>query len=190
MLAKKYPRAEVTLIEFQKGLIELAGRNIVVNELQDRVKAHHLDIRRFPAGLGQFDIAVSNPPFRKPHSGLLNEDAERSVARHEIEITLKELLIGASSILRARGRFCLIYHPLRLAELIGGLEAVNLEAKRLRFVHGSSEAEAKMVLVEAVKGGKGGIKVERPLFIYGEDGAYTDEMRRIYGEDLNRDDAP
>jgi tRNA1(Val) A37 N6-methylase TrmN6 len=39
-----------------------------------------------------------------------------------------------------------------------------------------------MVLIEAVKGGKAGLKTERPFFIYNEDGSYTDEMREIYNE--------
>lgn len=187
LLAKKYPKAKVTLLELQRGLHELALRNIVINALEDRVEALNLDIRRLPAGLvqsGQFDLAVSNPPFRRPLSGLLNEEPERAVARHEIELSLGELLGAAASLVKAKGRFCLVYHPVRLSELMDGLRAVRLEPKRLRFVHGNEHAEAKMVLVEAVKGALMGIKVERPLFIYNGGGGYTDEMVEIYGGGL------
>lgn len=37
-----------------------------------------------------------------------------------------------------------------------------------------------MVLIEAVKGGRVALKVEPPLFIYNDDGTYTDEMKKIY----------
>jgi tRNA1Val (adenine37-N6)-methyltransferase len=58
----------------------------------------------------------------------------------------------------------------------------NLEPKRLRFVHSNLKSEAKMVLIEAVKEGKSGLLVERPLYLYDADGQYTDEMLEIYGK--------
>jgi len=65
-------------------------------------------------------------------------------------------------------------------ELIETLKKRGLEPKRLRFVYSNISSEAKIILLEAVKGGKGGIKVEKPLYIYKEDGSYTDEVRKIY----------
>ena len=187
LLAKKYPEAEVTLLELQEGLFKLSKKNILLNSLGNRVSAIKCDIRKLPEGLiaggrcPRFDLAVSNPPFRKPLSGRLNIDKERAVARHEIEIDLKGLLKAASGLLRARGRFCMVYHPLRLPELMAELKRVKLEPKRLRFVHGNTKAEAKMLLLEAVKDGRPGLKVETPLFVYKEDGGYTEEMEGIYG---------
>jgi tRNA1Val (adenine37-N6)-methyltransferase len=55
-----------------------------------------------------------------------------------------------------------------------------MEIKRLRFVHSTSSTEAKMVLVEAIRGGRTGLKVEKPLIIYEENGDYTDEMLALY----------
>ena len=37
-----------------------------------------------------------------------------------------------------------------------------------------------MILLEAVKGGRGGLKVEKPFYIYIDNGSYTDEMNKIY----------
>jgi tRNA1Val (adenine37-N6)-methyltransferase len=56
----------------------------------------------------------------------------------------------------------------------------GIEAKRMRFVHSTRRSEAKMILVEAVRGGRAGVKVEDPLYIYGEDGGYTQEMEKVY----------
>ena len=55
-----------------------------------------------------------------------------------------------------------------------------MEPKRLRFVHSSPATEAKMVLIEAVKRGRTGLKVEKPFYIYSKDGSYTDEMKAVY----------
>ena len=37
-----------------------------------------------------------------------------------------------------------------------------------------------MVLVEAIKNGRSEMKIENPLYIYKEDGTYTDEMKALY----------
>lgn len=181
LLAKKYPESRVTLIEIQKGLHELSRKNIRLNGLDSRVEALRADVRELPPGLGPFDIALSNPPFRKPLSGRLSEGEEKAIARHEMKISLGELVSSAAGILREKGRFFIVYHPLRLSELMHELRAVGLEPKRLRFVHGKAASEGKIVLLEAVRHGRAGLKVEPPLFVYAEDGGYTAEMREIYG---------
>lgn len=185
LLAKKYPESEVTLFELQQGLASLARRNVALNSLTDRVSVINADIRNMTSHTAQgnsFDIAVSNPPFRKPRTGLISQEEEKAVARHEINLNLPELVSAADRLLKAKGRFFLVYHPERLAELVETLRKERMEVKRLRFVHSSVSSTAKMVLVEAVKDGRRGLKVERPFYIYDESGAYTDEMRHVYGD--------
>jgi tRNA1Val (adenine37-N6)-methyltransferase len=184
LLAKKYPHSQVTLFELQESLVSLAEKNTSLNHMNDRVKVVKCDLRNH--GLlssppsRHFDLVVSNPPFRACKSGLLNIEEEKAIARHEIMLKLDELADAAAALLKIRGRFCLIHHPNRLAELIVALKKRGMEPKRLRFVHSSSATEAKMVLIEAVKGGRTGLKVEKPSYIYNEDGSYTDQMKAIY----------
>jgi tRNA1Val (adenine37-N6)-methyltransferase len=137
-----------------------------------------------PALAGTFrsyDLVVSNPPFRKLKSGLLNIEEERAIARHEIKLSLHEFIAAASSLLKTKGRLCLIYHPSRLSELIDALRNQDIEPKRLRFIHSTLSSEAKIFMLEAVKGGRAGLKVDNPLFLYNQDGSYTSEMENIYG---------
>jgi tRNA1Val (adenine37-N6)-methyltransferase len=183
LLAKKYPAARVSLLELQKGLYALAKRNIVLNGLEHRAAAVWCDLSNLHTAHcspSTFDLVVSNPPFRKHMSGRINVEEERAIARHEIKMKLCDVVRAASSLLRARGRFCLVYHPNRLAELGDSLKSERLEPKRIRFVHSDDSTEAKMVLVEAVKDGRAGLKVESPFFIYTRQRGYTDEMQRIY----------
>lgn len=189
LLAKKYPDANVSLFELQEGLAAIAGKNIALNSLEDRVEIIKTDIREISpchssTGTNCFDIVVSNPPFRKPKTGLISPDEEKAIARHEIKLRLPELVGVARCLIKSKGRFFLIYHPERLTELIGTLKEEGMEVKRLRFVHTHVLSEAKMVLVEAVNGGRGGLKVERPFYIYSENGGYSDEMREVYGESI------
>lgn len=183
LLAKKYTGAYVTLFEIQDSLIGLAEKNILLNHLKDRITVIKCDLKILPASSLKSrpcDLVVSNPPFRRLKSGLLNVEEEKAIARHEIKLRLQEFIDAASALLRPKGRLCMIYHPYRLSELMAALRKKDVEPKRLRFVHSTMSSESKMVLVEAVKGGRTGLKVEKPLYIYKHDGGYSDEIEAIY----------
>ncbi|MDA8432863.1 MAG: tRNA1(Val) (adenine(37)-N6)-methyltransferase [Nitrospiraceae bacterium] len=184
LLAKKYPDATVLLAELQESLYRLVEKNIRINGLEERVSALLADINDIGSACpaASCDLVVSNPPFRKPLSGRLSLGQERAVARHELRLRLPALAKAASHLLRAKGRFCMIFHPERLVEVIDALREVKLEPKRIRFAHNDAGAVSKIVLVEAVKGARPGLKVEKPLILYGADGSYTDELRGMYGE--------
>ncbi|MDA8154955.1 MAG: tRNA1(Val) (adenine(37)-N6)-methyltransferase [Actinomycetota bacterium] len=204
LLAMRYTGARVFLVEIQKGLFELALRNIEINGLSGRVVAINADLAsighkgpgkfQIPAGLkdspvkdltGAFDLVVSNPPFRAPSAGRLSEDQERAIARHELAVTLRSLTLAASRLLKSGGKFCMIHHPERLAEIMDTLQAAGLAPKRLRFVHGGMDMVSKMVLIESVKGARGGLAVEKPLIVYQPDGSYTPEIAAMYESEAN-----
>ncbi len=183
LLARKYTSAQVLLIELQESLFSLAQRNITINGLGERVTAMMADIADIRNVLSpiSLDVVVSNPPFRKPTTGRLSIGKERQIARHEMRMTLPDLAGAASYLLKEKGRFFMIYHPERLLEAIDTLRQNRLEPKRARFAHNDPDSVSKMVLIEAVKDGQSGMKVERPLFIYKPDGSYTDEVQEMYG---------
>jgi tRNA1Val (adenine37-N6)-methyltransferase len=183
LLAKKYPDSRAVLFEIQESLVRLAQNNLAINCLEHRAEVVGCDLRLLPASgfsAGKYDLVVSNPPFRLAKSGRLNISEEKAIARHEIRLNLCELIEAASFLLRAKGRLCMIYHPGRLSELIRILREKECEPKRLRFVHSNRSSEAKMVLVEAVKRGRAGLRVERPFYIYGDEGGYSQEMKQVY----------
>jgi tRNA1Val (adenine37-N6)-methyltransferase len=183
LLARKYKTSRVVLVELQQSLVKLAERNVVHNGLGARVRVEHADIINICDRIEPMssDLVVSNPPFRTVASGRLSLGEERAVARHEMRLRLPDLAEAASSLLGTRGRFCMIYHPERIADVIAALRENRLEPKRIRFVHNTSDAVSKIVLVEAVKEGRAGLRVERPLLIYNKDGSYTKELRDMYG---------
>lgn len=181
LLARKYPEAHVTLFEIQESLAKLAEKNVQLNKLEKRVSVVKTDIKTLPKR-SIFDLIVSNPPFRRLKSGRINIEEERAIARHEINLSLSDLIKSAANTVLAKGRFCLIYHPWRLSELFVTLRKNDFEPKRLRFIHSNPSTEAKMVLLESVKGGKIGLKIEKPLYIYEENGEYTEEIKSIYNK--------
>ena len=50
----------------------------------------------------------------------------------------------------------------------------------IRFVHSYLQSEPKLFLIEGISGAKPALKVLKPLVIYGENGEYTDEVKRLY----------
>jgi tRNA1Val (adenine37-N6)-methyltransferase len=181
LLAKRLEGVKLKAVEIQKELAKRARRNVSLNRLDDRIEVLSRDIKdlRGIFTANEFDFVFANPPFRKPETGRMSKDEERAVARHEIEITLPDLVKTASYLLKHSGRFYLIYHPFRFAELISILRSAGLEPKRVRFVHSRQGEEAKMVLIESLKGSRTWLKVDPPLFVHEKGKAYTTEMRDI-----------
>jgi tRNA1Val (adenine37-N6)-methyltransferase len=181
LLAKRLKGARITAVEIQKGLAGRAARNVHLNSLDERIEIlekNIMDLKKiYPAN--KFDFVFSNPPFRKTKTGRLSIFEERAVARHEIEITLPDFIKTASYLIKHSGKFFLIYHPFRLAELISLLQKAKLEPKRIRFVHSKMGEEAKMVLIEAVKGSGTWLKIVPPLYIYERANTYTPELIKI-----------
>ena len=184
LLARKYTGAKITLVELQQSLYRLAVRNIAMNDLSGRVEAVLCDIRQVKEMFTymSYDLVVSNPPFRRPATGRLSVGEERAIARHELALQLSDLALAASYLLKVKGRFFMIYHPERLLEVFDTFRQNRLEPKRIRFVHNDVTAGSKIVLIEAVREGNPGIKIEKPLYIYNEDGSYTDEVSSMYGD--------
>jgi len=184
LLAGKYSDAKILLVELQESLYNLAERNVLLNCMEDRVKVMLADIKDMRKTVlpMSYDLVVSNPPFRKPETGRLSPGNEKAVARHELRLKLEDLAATVSHLLKARGRFCMIFHPERLFEIIDTLRRTRLEPKRLRFVHNDIYATSKIALIEAVKDGQAGIKIEKPLFMYNEKGEYTAEVNEMYGK--------
>ncbi len=169
-------------VEIQEDLADLAARNLRLHRLQDRFEILHMDLgemtSRFPAG--SFDWITANPPYRRVGTGRLNPDPERASARHELAASLEDYCRVTAHLLRQRGRAFLIYPAERLADLVSALVGAGLEPKVLRFVHPRPERAAVWILVEAVRGGGKGLRVEPPLVVEDSGGRYTEEMQGIF----------
>jgi tRNA1Val (adenine37-N6)-methyltransferase len=189
LLARRFPLLRVIGMELQASLVSVARQNVLHNGLAAQVSLVQADARHaaslFPAG--EFGTVVCNPPYRVVGSGRLNPNLEKAMARHELTLTLAQLVQACQHVLTRGGLLALVYHPSRLAELCARLEAAHLRPRRMRLVHATPQAVATMVLVEAVQGGAGALTVLPPLFVYAARGCYSAEMRAIFaGRALQR----
>jgi tRNA1Val (adenine37-N6)-methyltransferase len=127
-------------------------------------------------------VVYFNPPYHKVHSGRINPDGEKALARHEIQGTLDDFMAAARYLLKDSGYLFLIYPAVRFVELMHRMRLNGLEPKRVRMVHSQRSSRGAFALVEGIKGGGEELEVLAPLFIYGEGGGYTDDMRGIFNE--------
>lgn len=182
ILAQRFRCGRVLGIEIQDELVAIAKRNVVLNGLAGRIEIRRGDVRHRETLCGpqSFSVAVFNPPYRRLRSGRMNSDPEKAAARHEIEGTITDFLTAAVYALRPEGRVYAIYPAARMVELISRIRECGIEPKRLRLVHSRLDGGGKFVLVEGVKGGREGLNVVPPLFIYQDVGVYTPEMAEIF----------
>ncbi|MGE5416983.1 MAG: tRNA1(Val) (adenine(37)-N6)-methyltransferase [Acidobacteriota bacterium] len=182
LIASLQPECSVTGLEIQESLADRARRSLRLNQLSHRVKIITGDLRDCKTILqGQkFSQVVTNPPFWRAGEGKTPNDQENLVARHEAEANLNDFIEAAAGLLSHHGRLSLIQRAARTDEIIRRCHEHNLVASRIRFVHPKANKPANLVLVEAVKGGRGYLNVLPPLIVYSENGQYTAELLDIY----------
>lgn len=182
LLSKKVEASKVIGIEIQKDVAEMALRSVELNNLQNIMQILNEDVKSLSLEKNSFDYVVTNPPYKKIGTGIINKEDKQIISRHETTVNLDEWLKVASNLLKDNGAIYMIHRPERLNEIIENLRKYRLEPKRIRFVYPKVSKDANLVLIKAVKYANSFLKVEKPLIIYNEDGSYTDEILKIYEE--------
>ena len=169
-------------VEIQQPLASVARRNLQIHGLEDRFRILCMDLKELPSRFPgkSFDWIAVNPPYRRLHSGRMNPDPQKAMARHEVTASLKVICEVMETLLRKKGRAFLIYPASRFAGLVTQLCSVGLEPKYVRPVYPKSGEKARWILVEAVCGGGEELFVDEPLFVEDERGNHTEEINRIF----------
>ena len=182
LLCGKTQLSEITGIEVQKEVYEMAKRSIQLNHLEDRFKIIQDNILNLNNHFEKntFDAIVTNPPYKKKETGVQNEDTRKLISRHEIEANLEDFIKISKDMLKDKGEFYIVYRPERLVDLLSLMRKYKIEPKKIRFVYSNVNAVSKLVLVQGVKNARPFLKLEPNLYIYDENGNYTDEILKIY----------
>jgi len=154
----------ITALEIQEEMAELAARNVARNSLEDNIKIKNIDVKNLKEG-NSYDCVISNPPYMTIDGKKLNPSDGKAVARHEICLTLAELVENAKRLLKPRGQFYIVHRSYRLGEILMELEKNGFSPKRIKNVYSDRYSEGKLVLVEASKGRKEILSIEQPLYL-------------------------
>ena len=129
-----------------------------------------------------FDLIFCNPPYFEydGNNAQVNELDQLAKARHEIDITIKEIIQISAYLLRNKGYFTLVFRSDRVFEVVEMLKAHNLAPKRIKYCYTGKDKDSKLCLIEAVKDASQGVKVEYPIFIYDDNGEKTEYIKKLY----------
>lgn len=184
LLSAKYEISKINALEYQEYVADMAKRSIKYNDLDTLISIEQGDIRNIrqiyePQSV---NAVTCNPPYMELSTALKNNKTSLSIARHEIECTLEDVIYAANYVLKQGASLYMVHRPNRLVQIMSGLAKYKLEVKRLRFVHSKKDKPANLVLIEAVKGGGAWLDIEAPLIVYNNDSSYTEEILKIYGK--------
>jgi len=168
ILASRYPDVTIYGAEILKEQVDIGRQNVIDNGMTDRVTILHQDIKTILPALtsGPVDVVISNPPHIKKASGRTNPDPRIAVARHEIHVTLEDIIAAARRMLRPAGRLIMVYPASRVADIITHMRQAKIEPKTLTAVYTRPDSPARRILIEGVKGGRPGVTITRPLIVH------------------------
>lgn len=183
LLSAKTGASHLTGLEIQEDSADMAWRSVRLNGLETKISIVTGDIKEAGSlfDAASFDVITCNPPYMTAQHGLTNPEDAKAIARHEILCTLEDVIEQTAKLLKSGGNFYMVHRPFRLAEIIVLLRTYKLEPKRMQLVHPFVDKEPNMVLIEANRGGKPRMTVEKPLIVYREPGVYMEEIYEIYG---------
>ena len=185
MILSTLTDAELYGIELQDEIYELAKESIEINNLQDRITIIHDNMKNLDKYFepNSFDIILSNPPyFKLNENSNINDNIQKTIARHEKEKTLSEIVFIAKKYLNNNGTFAIVHRTDRLIEIIEEFRKNNIEPKRIQLIYPKENTESNMVLIEGRKNGNVGLKVLKPLIAHKSNGEYTDEVKKMFKE--------
>jgi len=182
LLAFRGAAGHLTGVEIHPPLAALARRNVMLNGFSRLVEILEADLKLIQRDQipGPVSLVVSNPPYREIASGRLNPNREKAFARHELLADLGAVVKAAARLLPTKGRLALIYPARRLSRLFREVTEAGFTPKCLTLIHGSLDSPAKLVHLEAIRGGGEELRINKPFAVYGADRRYTAEMAAMY----------
>ena len=141
-------------------------------------------------------VRVSAPLFVDPETGLndnlngyekavnfiCNENNKKLISRHEITASLEDFIRTASFLLKDLGEFYMVHRPDRLVDIFYEMRKNKIEPKKIKFIYPNKNKKTNLVLIKGIKNGKQFLEFENNLYVYNEDGNYTNEILKIYNK--------
>lgn len=188
LLCAKTNLSQIIGIEIQKEVAEMANRSIILNNLENKFKIININLKEIKNNKinylekNSFDYIITNPPYKKLNTGKINENEKKLISRHEITASLDDFIEVANYLLKDKGTIFMVHRPERLADILEKMRKEKIEPKEIKLVYPKVNEEPNLILIKGVKNAKPFLKINKPLYIYNEDGSYTDEILKIYNK--------
>ena len=182
LLSQKINPKKIVGVEIQEDVAKMAEKSVKLNDLEDVIEIKNLDLKEIDKSFdrGSFDAIVSNPPYKKMRTGLVNDNEKKFISRHEVKCSLEDVVRKGFEMLKDKGEFYMVHRPERLVQIIDVFRKNKIEPKVIRFVYPKVDKKPNLILIKGVKNGRESVIVEEPLIVYKDEGVYTDEILKIY----------
>jgi tRNA1(Val) A37 N6-methylase TrmN6 len=176
--------ANIDTVDNHLPAIQNARASVAMNHLEHQIKVHLLDVQTAYQTLGNdfYDVVVCNPPYltAAKHQAMVKAPRQ-AVARHEVSLTLEDVIIAAKRLLKNKGILSMIHRTDRLDELMQICLKHRMVVKTLRFVHSQGSESSQVMIVTIKKGARaGGLQVLPPVITMDEFHQYTEQIKAIY----------
>ena len=181
-LAARIPGLAGLGLERDPGMAALARANIAANALSG-LAVQAADLTAWAAD-APFDHAFANPPWHEA-TATPSPDARKDAARRAAPSLIAAWAASLARALRPRGTLTLILGADHLATGLAALSAAGCGSPLLHPFWPKPGRPARLVLLRAVRGGRGPARLLPGLTLHQPDGRFTPEAEAIL-----RDGAP
>ena len=184
LLCGKTELKKVIGVEIQEEVAKMAKKSILLNGLEGRFEILNCNIKELNKIYKKqtFDVIVTNPPYKKQNSGIVNENEKKVISRHEITANLEDFIKIAKDLLKDKGEIYMVHRPERLVDILELMRKYRIEPKLLKMVCPNKNKEPNLVLIKGVKNAKPFLKIEKNLYVYDTENKYTKEILEIYNK--------
>ena len=169
-------------VEYQECVYELAIQSILENQKQNQIKLVCEDVCNLNKlfSSDSFDVVTCNPPyFKTSNVDFINNNSVKSLARHEITLTLEDVIRQGSYLLKNGGVFAMVHRTERFVEVLDLMRKYRIQPKRVQFVYPKKGKNSDLFLIEGIKNGHDGLALLNPLIVHKDNNTYTDELLDI-----------
>ena len=184
LLCGKTELKKIIGVEIQEEVAKMAKKSILLNSLEGRFEILNCNIKELNKIYKKqtFDVIVTNPPYKKQNSGIVNENEKKVISRHEITANLEDFIKIAKDLLKDKGEIYMVHRPERLVDILELMRKYRIEPKVLKMVCPNKNKEPNLVLIKGVKNAKPFLKIEKNLYVYDTENKYTKEILEIYNK--------
>lgn len=147
LYASLFTKGKLIGVDVLAEACELAIHNLEYNKILN-YEVIHSPIQE--VNIEPVDVIVCNPPYF-PLTENVNSNPFLQVARHEIHLTLDELMNQISRLLKDNGRCYMVHRASRENEIVACISAKGMYVKTLQRVNDENREDAVSLLVEIVK---------------------------------------
>lgn len=169
-------------MEIQQVMADMAMRSVEINNLQNKVQIIQDRIQNYSTHLkkASVDVVFCNPPYFKVGSKKQCENDIKTIARHEVQVTLNEVVKVASELINSKGEFYLVHQVDRLQDICALCDKYKLAIKEMMLVQATQNKPPHLVLIKAVKDGANEVKILPNLILNNTNGSFTTKVIKMY----------